>query len=324
MPMVVNCAAYEGGKRVADLSLDELGTGSKAPGSFVWVGLHEPDEQVLSKVQQAFNLHPLAIEDAHRAHQRPKLELYGEDIFLVLRTAHLGKDGEREIGETHVFAGRGYVVTVRHGASSSYAMVRARCEAAPGLLRHGEDYVLYSIIDFVIDNYLPLAECLEDAATQVEEQVLSQTAGRETVAQVYRLKKEIMEVRRSVAPVIDMAARLMRPDNPLVDPNIRPYFRDVQDHAIRVVENLDNVRDLLTAAVDAGFAYLSMTQNDVMRRLGAWAAILAVPTAIAGIYGMNFDVMPELHMTFGYPVVVGAIVVVCTVLYRMFRKRGWL
>ncbi|MFD2262602.1 magnesium/cobalt transporter CorA [Lacibacterium aquatile] len=324
MPMVVNCAVYENGRRVADLTLDELKDRPRKPGSFVWVGLHEPDEETLSTVQQAFNLHPLAVEDAHRAHQRPKLEQYGDDIFLVLRTAHLGKDNKRELGETHVFAGRGYVVTVRHGASSSYALVRARCEAAPALLKHGEDYVLYSIIDFVIDNYMPLAECLEDAATQVEEQVLSQTAGRETVAQVYRLKKEIMEVRRSVVPVIDMAARLMRPDNPLVDPNIRPYFRDVQDHAIRVVENLDNVRDLLTAAVDAGFAYLSMTQNDVMRRLGAWAAILAVPTAIAGIYGMNFEVMPELRMTFGYPTVVATILVICVVLYRMFRKRGWL
>jgi magnesium transporter len=321
--MIVNCAQYGDGRRECDLPLDRLPPPSAEPGRFVWIGMHEPDEDMLAKVQTAFNLHPLAIEDAHRAHQRPKLEFYGDNLFLVLRTAQQ-REGKTELGETHIFAGKGYVVTVRHGASSSYAAVRSRCEAVPAMLKHGEDYVLYSIIDFVVDNYLPVLQQMEDAVDEVEEEILSRTANRDTIARIYQLKKEIMGIRRSVSPVIEIAARLMRPDIPLIDPETRPYFRDVQDHALRLVESLDTLRDLLGAALDASFAYLSMSQNEVMRRLGAWAAILAVPTAIAGIYGMNFEDMPELKLWYGYPSVLTLILVFCGTLYIQFKRKGWL
>lgn len=323
MSTVVNCAAYEGGRRVADIDFEHAGPMEPHEGRFVWIGLHEPDAALMHAVQQRFGLHDLAVEDAHTAHQRPKLEVYGDSLFLVLRTARL-HEGRIAWGETHVFAGRGYVVTVRHGSTIAYKAVRARCEGAPRMLSMGESFVIYSVMDFIVDNLFPVLHELEGEVDALEDAVFAQGPGRVDIARIYELRHELLLMRRAVWPLQEVCARLMRYDAPLIEAEMRPYFRDVQDHVIRVVESIDNLRELLKGALEANLLLASVQQNDVTKKLAAWAAILAVPTAVAGIYGMNFEHMPELHTPFGYPAVLTLIVVLCAYLYHRFRRSGWL
>jgi magnesium transporter len=268
-------------------------------------------------------LHDLAIEDAHRAHQRPKLEIYGESLFIVLRTARL-HEAKVQSGETHIFAGPGYVVTVRHGASHSYSEVRARCESAPRMLAKGQDFVVYSIMDFVVDNYFPILDALEIEVERLDEAVFAQTSTRQDVERIYELRHELSQLRRAVAPLQEVCSRILRFDVPMIDREMNPYFRDVQDHVIRVLESIDNLRELLGAALEANLLFAALQQGTVMRKLAGWAAILAVPTAIAGIYGMNFEHMPELKQPWAYPAVLAAIAALCGYLYFRFRRAGWL
>ncbi|HUL08951.1 MAG TPA: magnesium/cobalt transporter CorA [Candidatus Acidoferrum sp.] len=325
MNMVVGCAAYEGGRKIADLDIDrldefEIGTGK---GRFVWIGLHEPSEELLQKVQKRFGLHELAVEDAHNAHQRPKLEIYAESLFMVLQTAQrVGHS--TQFGETHVFAGRGYVITVRHGPSSSYKEVRNRCEATPRMLKKGEDFVVYAIMDFIVDNYIPVVDCMETEIDELEEEVFKQAFQRDTVERIYELKRDLLELRRKVAPVVDIANRLMRFDLPVIDKDTHPYFRDVLDHAIRVNDSVDYLRELLNSALEVNLLLASVDQSEITKKLASWAAILAVPTAVAGIYGMNFQFMPELHWAFGYPLILLLILGLCGFLYWRFKKARWL
>ncbi len=321
--MVVACAAYEGGRRVADLEIDRLDDFKAGPGRFLWIGLHEPDEALLRRMQQRFDLHELAVEDARNAHQRPKLEVYGESIFMVLRTAQLAA-GRIEFGETHVFAGRGYVLTVRHGPSSSYKEVRQRCESAPHMLKKGEDFVIYSIMDFVVDNYIPVVDAIETEVETMEDALFDKPFDRKTVERIYTLKRDLLALRRIVSPLVEMTNRMMRFDVPVIDKHAHPYFRDVHDHAIRVSETIDVQRELLTSALEANLLLASVSQSEVMKKLAGWAAILAVPTAIAGIYGMNFENMPELRWQYGYFVVLGVTMAVCGYLFYRFRRSGWL
>lgn len=323
MTMVVGCAAYEDGKRVADFSIDDVPKFRRGKGRFIWIGLHEPSEELLRKVQSLFGLHDLAIEDAHNAHQRPKLEVYGNSLFLVLHTAQI-LGGKVEFGETHIFVGDGYVVTVRHGASSSYTDVRARCESAPELLRKGEDFVLYSLIDFIVDNYPPVIDALELEVETLEESVFKDTFDRGSIERIYDLKADLIALRRSVVPLADVTTRLMRFDVSLIDSDTHPYFRDVHDHVVRVAESIDNLREVLTAALEANLLLSSVQQNEVTKRLAGWAAILAVPTAVAGIYGMNFRYMPELEWVWGYPLTLLGIGGICGYLYYRFHRAGWL
>src|SRR4051794_17735471 len=321
--MLVNCAAYKAGRRVAEIDLEQANCIEAGQGDFVWIGLHEPDESLLRKVQQRFGLHDLAVEDAHTAHQRPKLEVYGESLFLVLRTAHL-KDGKIGWGETHIFAGRGYVVTVRHGSTTPYKAVRARCESAPQMLSRGESFVIYSVVDFIVDNYFPVLHELETEVDALEDSVFSHQSSRLDIARVFELRHELLIMRRAVLPLQEVCSNLIRFDVTLIAPEMRAYFRDVQDHVIRVVEGIDNLRELLKGALEANLLLASVQQNDVTKRLAAWAAILAVPTAIAGIYGMNFKYMPELEYAGAYPVVLAGIAASCAYLYHRFRRSGWL
>ena len=323
MTMVVGCAAYEDGKRVADFSIDDVPQFRRGKGRFVWIGLHEPSEELLRKVQRLFGLHDLAIEDAHNAHQRPKLEVYGSSLFLVLHTAQQQR-GKVEFGETHIFVGDGYVVTVRHGASASYTDVRSRCESAPDLLRKGEDFVLYSLIDFIVDNYPPVIDAVELEVEALEESVFKDTFDRGSIERIYDLKADLIALRRSVVPLADMTTRLMRFDVSLIDSDTHPYFRDVHDHVVRVAESIDNLREVLTAALEANLLLSSVQQNEVTKRLAGWAAILAVPTAVAGIYGMNFKYMPELEWAWGYPLTLLGIGGICGYLYYRFHRAGWL
>jgi magnesium transporter len=319
----VGCAAYEGGRKIADLDINNLDAFETGKGRFVWIGLHEPSQELLQIVQKRFGLHELAIEDAQHAHQRPKLEVYGDSLFIVLQTAQR-VEHSTQFGETHVFAGRGYVITVRHGPSSSYREVRSRCESTPRMLKKGEDFVLYAIMDFIVDNYMPVIDAMEVEVEQLEEHVFKREFKRRTIEQIYDLKRDLLALRRSVAPLVDIANRLMRFDLPLIDKDTHAYFRDVLDHAIRVNDGVDYLRELLNSALEVNLLLASIDQNEVTKKLASWAAILAVPTAVAGIYGMNFEVMPELRWTFGYPAVLLLIVGVCGFLYWRFKKVRWL
>lgn len=323
MNMVVGCAAYEDGRKIADLDIDHLDAFETGKGRFVWIGLHEPSLELLQKVQKRFGLHELSIEDAQHAHQRPKLEVYGESLFMVLQTAQR-VEHSTQFGETHVFAGRGYVITVRHGPSSSYKEVRTRCESTPRMLKKGEDFVLYAIMDFIVDNYMPVVDAMEAEIDELEEEVFKHAFRRNTVEQIYQLKRDLLALRRTVAPVVDIANRLMRFDLPVIDKDTHPYFRDVLDHAIRVNDGVDYLRELLNSALEVNLLLASVDQSEITKKLASWAAILAVPTAVAGIYGMNFDFMPELHSPYGYPAVMMLIVGVCGFLYWRFKRTRWL
>lgn len=326
--VVVASAAYCDGRRVADVPIAEAGRWAATEGHFVWIGLLEPDEPLLMEVKRQFGLHELAVEDALHAHQRPKLDVYGDSLFMVLRTARLGEgpqDGGRLVlGETHVFAGPGYVVTVRHGASTTYSPVRARCESTPKLLRHGEDFVVYAVMDYVVDCYGPVLDEMAAVIDGMEDTLLVRQPTMEEVERVHQLRRDLERLRRAASPLLEVCSRLERFELPIIDAEMRPYYRDVQDHVIRVNEQIGSLREFLSFTFETSMVLAAARQNDVTRRLAAWAAILAVPTAIAGLYGMNFEHMPELHWRYGYPAVLALIAVVCGTLYRRFRKIGWL
>ena len=325
MSAVVNCVAYAEGLRDKSVGIEEISEVLKQPDRFVWVGLHEPSEELLRQVQEEFGLHDLAIEDAHSAHQRPKIEMYGDSLFIVLRTAQVQGEGRGiEFGETHFFMGARYLVSIRHGSSLSYTEVRARCEAKPALLRNGPAFALYALMDSIVDQYFLIVDALEQQLQALEEKIFSESFSRETTADIYNLKRELLEVKRSVSPLIDICNRLMRFDLELIPEGTRPYFRDVYDHAVRINEMVDILRELLTTALEANFSLISISQNEVTKRFAGWAAIIAVPTMIAGIYGMNFQKMPELSWQYGYPVVLTLTIGSCLALYAHFKRSGWL
>ena len=321
---VIDCAAYAGGGRVAALSIDQIQSELTRDNQFVWLGLYEPDQSLLRHVQKQFGLHELAIEDAFNAHQRPKLELYDGSLFVVLRTAQRAASGRLEFGETHVFVGRNFVVTVRHGSLRSHIGVRQRCESTPHVLAKGPGYVLYALMDFVVDQYRPLVQQIEEDVQELEEVVLGDPTASEATARIYHLKRDLLALRRAVSPLVEVCNRLMRFDLPYIPEDMRPYFRDVYDHIVRLNETIDAQRELLTTALEAHLSLMSVAQNEHMKRITAWAAMIAVPTMIAGIYGMNFANMPELHWRYGYFVSLGAMAAACVLLYAGFKRSGWL
>jgi magnesium transporter len=323
---VINSAAYYNGVRVADVPVPDLGDAWRHSDRFLWVGLYEPDEKLLSHLQEAFGLHDLAIEDAHNAHQRPKLEVYEDSLFVVLRTARLSGGGEHriEFGETHVFVGRRYVVTVRHGSIKSHIGLRTRCEASPHLLAKGAGFVLHSLMDFIVDQYFPVIDALEAELDELEEHIFSGKFVRSVTSRIYHLRRDLLSLKQAITPLIDVSAHLTRIDSDFISPDTRPYFQDVHDHVIRIADLIDNLQQLSQTALDANLALISVAQNDDTKRLAAWAAILAVPTLIAGLYGMNFKNMPEYDLPFGYPLALIMMGTICVVLYRWFRKANWL
>ena len=325
MKGLINSVAYADGRRIGEVAIADISDVLREPGRFVWVGLHEPEAEMLAEIQQEFSLHDLAVEDAAHAHQRPKLERYGNSIFVVLRTVHIDQaTGGIDYGETHIFMGANYVVSVRHGGSLPYGDVRTRCEATPDLLIKGPGFVLYALMDFIVDQYFPLVDRFEDKLGELEDDIFRQTLTRETTERIYQLKRDLLEVKRAVAPLVDICNRLVRTDVTLIPDDARVYFRDVYDHTIRINEMIDTVRELLTTALEANLSLISVAQNEAMKRLAGWAAIIAVPTMIAGIYGMNFKFMPELEWPFGYPVTMIVMVGACAFLYYKFKRSGWL
>ena len=322
-PGVVDCALYRDGHRVRYVDVEELATLAGQEGCVVWLGLHEPDQELLGLIQAQLGLHELMIEDANHAHQRPKLEIYDNVLFLVLRTAQL-IDGEVRYGETHLIVGKGFVVSIRHGASASYAEVRRRCERTPELLRLGESAILYAILDFVADNYFPIIDKITEELGVIEDQIFSVMPAAEKIERTYRLRAGLLNMRHAVSPMIEICNQLRRHDFPARSSAIRPYLRDVHDHVLLVEDAIVDLRERLTAAFEASLLLSAARQNDIVKKLGSWAAILAVPTAIAGIYGMNFKNMPELEWSFGYPASLLLMLVICSGLYCLFRRKAWL
>lgn len=323
---VINSAAYHNGVRVANVPIPDLADAWRYSDRFLWVGLYEPSEQLLDHVQEAFGLHDLAIEDAHNAHQRPKLEVYDDSMFVVLRTARLCGEGEHriEFGETHVFLGPRYVITVRHGSMQSHVGLRARCEASPQLLTKGEGFVLHALMDFIVDQYFPVMDALEEELDALEDEIFSGKFVRSVTARLYHLRRDLLSLKQAVTPLMEVSSRLARINSSLIPHDTRPYFQDVHDHVMRIADLIDSLQQLSHIALEANLALISVSQNDDMKRLAAWAAILAVPTLIAGLYGMNFKFMPETEWVLGYPVVMVTMVSICGLLYRWFRKVGWL
>lgn len=324
MKEIINCAAYSNGQRIGNVALAEVHNVLQEENRFVWIGLHEPSEEVLVRVQSEFGLHDLAVEDARKAHQRPKIELYGDSLFVVLRTAQMGKGHHIEFGETHFFVGPNFIVTIRHGSSIPYTEVRARCENMPQLLSKGQGFALYALMDFIVDQYFPVVDVMEQELSVIEEKVFKEKPSRETTEQIYQLKRELLEVKRAVSPLIDVCNRLMRFDIKSISEETRPYFRDVYDHVVRINEMVENTRELLSSAMEANFSLLSISQNDVSKKFAGWAAIIALPTMIAGFYGMNFSFIPEAEWRYGFYSVILFTLAACTLLYYFFKRSGWL
>lgn len=320
---VVACSVYQGGRRIADIGIDEAGEWTKREGHVVWIGLWEPSRELLLRVQEQFALHDLAIEDAEHPHQRPKLEQYGDALFIVARTAQLIR-GRVSFGETHLFVGKGYIVSVRHGTSTSYAAVRQHWESCPAVLAKGEDFILYAILDFIVDNYMPVLDQIQEEVDDIEDRVLARPMSGGDIERLYMLRRDLLRLRNAAGPLVEVCRRLTGTDLPQVRPAMHTLFRDVTDHIRTVEEKIDNLREVLAFAFEASLLVGQSQETAIAKKLASWAAILAVPTAVAGIYGMNFADIPELKMAYGYPAVLGFILVVCSVLYWRFRRNDWL
>lgn len=324
-PMIRNLASYSmEGERRQDITLEQISDAlASSEVGFVWVALYEPDEHLLLKMQEEFNLHPLAVEDALKAHQRPKIELYGDSLFLVLQTAQVVK-GHIEFGETHVFIGARYLLTVRHGASLPFSPARERCEKNLALMKLGPSYGLYAVLDAVVDNYFPIVEEFKEELNDLEKDIFGEDYRRETIHRLYELKRDLTQLRLAVSPLQDMLNQLMQFHPTLVHDEVRLHLRDVYDHAVRVNEATDTMREMLTAAMSVNLALVTVAQGEVVKRLAGWAALLAAPTLLASWYGMNFQHMPELDGRYSYWIMMGVTVVVCSVLFLFLRKSRWL
>jgi magnesium transporter len=324
--VIVDCAIYENGqRRDGKVDLEQAYSERGKQNAFVWIGLFEPTEEEFESLRSEFELHPLAVEDAIHAHQRPKLEVFGDMVLLVLKTARYVDPTEViELGELLIFLGHDYVITVRHGEASELVTVRQELEGDPERMRGGPGAVLHAILDRVVDDYGPAIDGLQEDIDEVEAELFSGDRSANPAERIYRLLREVLAFRRASAPLIDPIEKLAAGHYEQVDPKIRDYFRDVNDHLIRARDQLDGMHDLLTSSLQANLAQVGVRQNEDMRRISAWVAIVAVPTAVAGIYGMNFEHMPELDWTYGYPAVLVFMLVVCSSLYWYFRRAGWL
>ena len=321
--MLVNCVAYENGEKVADLPLEDIRGYLKGPGSFVWVALKDPDESELQAVEDKFSLHELAVEDARHGHQRPKLEEYGSSLFVVLHVVERSGD-ELTQGEVAIFVGPGYIVSVRRSTSLGFVDVRRRCEQEPELLRHGPAYVLYALMDAVVDRYFPVLDHIAEEAENIEERIFSGQNTRAQIEALYGLRRKLMLLDRATGPLLEVAGKLHGGRVPPICAGLHDYFRDVYDHLIRLKQSIENLRELATTVMSVNLSLITINENEVTKRLAAYAALVAVPTMIAGVYGMNFQHMPELGWQWGYPAAVGAMALIDFYLVYRFKKAGWL
>jgi magnesium transporter len=322
MNSIVNSVAYQKGKRLGEISLDDISEVVQLPGTFVWLGLNEPDSDLLRKIQGEFSLHDLAIEDASNAHQRPKIETYGDSLFIVLKTGQL-EAGKVVFGETHLFVGANFLVSVRHGASTGYTEVRERCEKTEQLHAKGPGFALYALLDFIVDQYQPIVAQFERDFDAIENDIFKGTFDKLAIERLYDLKHQLLELRNAALPVTDICAELMRFHEALVPKELRAYFRDIQDHVSRLVGLIDGMREMLTTAMQVNLALVAHSQNEVVKQLAGWGAILAIPTVVFSMYGMNFQWMPELKWQFGYPTAILVTLLGCLYVHRRLRRAGW-
>lgn len=320
---VVAAAVYRGGARLGDIHLEDAGQWARSEGHVVWIGLYEPSAPLLELIRAQFALHPLIVEDVLSSHPLPRIEEFDDCLFIAARTAQMA-NGRVEFGETEFLVGKGYVVTIRHGASTSYATVRQRAEARNASLAEGEDYILYSLLDFIVDNYFPVLDSINAEVESIEDHILTKLMTSEEIEHLYTLRRDLLRLRNAVGPLERVCRWLERNNVLMIDKRMRPLFRDVRDHLRQVAERIDTLRETLAFAFEASLMNAQMQQNDIARQLAAWAAILAVPTAIAGVYGMNFENIPELKWQYGYFFVLLLTFSVCFILYFRFRRSGWL
>ena len=320
-----NLASYaRDGRRLRDISLEQISDALDDDGTgFVWVGLYAPDEPLLLKMQEEFGLHPLAVEDALKAHQRPKIEQYGDSLFLVLQTAQVVA-GHIEFGETHIFIGPRYLLTVRHGASLPFTPARERSEKNLPLMQLGSSYALYVVLDAVVDNYFPIVEEFKEELNELEKDIFAESYKRETIHRLYELKRDLTQLRLAVSPLQDMLNQLVRSYPELIRDEVRVYLRDVHDHVVRVNEATDTMREMLTAAMSVNLSLVTVAQGEIVKRLAGWAALLAAPTLLTSWYGMNFTHMPELDSPYAYWVIIALTVAICFGLYTVLRRARWL
>lgn len=320
---VIAAFLYRNGHRVRSVPIDERIACAADTSEFVWIGVADPTAEEMQTLARTYGLHPLAVEDAIKANQLPKVDLYGDQLFVVARTAHL----EEETicyGETALFVGQDHIISVRHGSARAHVTLRQDLEAVPQRLAQGTDYVLHAILDFIVDGYLPIIEGIEEEVLSMEQQMIDHFLGRDDVTRIFSLRRQLIRFQRILVPMHEVATKFVKIDLPCIDPEARPYFSDVRDHVRRVQVMVEDLREILSSVFESSNLLEQQRTGDITRQLAAWAAILAVPTAIAGIYGMNFDHMPELHTRYGYPIVLGVIALLCAILYVRFKKLKWL
>jgi magnesium transporter len=322
--MIVNCLAYAPNRPPRPVTMDGISDALCDKETFVWLGIADPSDEELRKVQEEFGLHELAIEDALTANQRPKIESYGNSMFIALRTMQLIDDEIAE-GEVHLFVSPQCVITIRHGNVRSFAPVRQRAESsAKHLLDKGAAYVLYAILDFIVDQYSEVATVLEARFDALEREIFTDQFDNRAIAKLYDIKSRMVDLRGAAMPVEGICSELVRLHEEFVSKELRAYFRDIQDHIARVVDTVDVVREMLTTAIQVNLALVQVSQNEIVKRLAGWGAVLAVPTIVFSLYGMNFKSMPELDWTLGYPVTLCGTVLGCAIMYWRFRRAGWL
>ena len=322
--MLINCVAYQDGTKLADCPIDDISEFLKRPGCFVWVALRDATPDELTKMQDEFGLHDLAVEDARHGHQRPKIEEYDDTLFAVLHTLTLDGQGSLAMGEVAIFVGPNFVLSVRNRTEADFLGVRARAEREPHLLKHGPAFVFYALMDAVVDRYFPIIDALETELEAIEDQIFEPRLGRTNIQRLYALKRKIGIVKHAAAPLQESVAKLVSGRVPQVCSGNREYFRDVFDHLARMNTSLDALRDTIGTAIQVNLSTLTIEETEITKRLAAWAGIFAVATAFAGIWGMNFEHMPELKLRWGYPAALAVIVVVCGFVWSRFRKSGWL
>jgi magnesium transporter len=321
--MLINCVAYQEGRKLADIDFREIHSYLARPGTFVWVALKDATEAELEQMREEFDLHPLAVEDASHGHQRPKIEEYGDQLFVVMHTVEVAGD-ELNVGEVDVFVGRNFVLSVRSRTERGFHDVRARAEREPDLLRYGAGFVLYALMDAIVDRYFPVLDAVEMQLEGVEEHLFGGTSPRENIEALYYVKQKLTTLKHAVSPLLEHVGKLYGGRVPMVCAGLGEYFRDVYDHLFRINQSIDSARETVNTAIQVALAMVNMGHGEITKRLAAYAALVAVPTMIAGVYGMNFEHMPELHWSLGYPLSIGLMAAIDAFLFFRFRKAGWL
>ena len=321
--MLINCVAYQEGKKLSDITVEAISDYIALPDTFVWVALREPENAELATMQEEFSLHELAVEDAMRGNQRPKIEEYGESLFVVIQAVELDGD-ELNIGEVDIFVAENYVLSSRKNVNRGFLGVRARAEREPHLLSMGSSFVLYALMDAVVDRYFPVVDMLESELEKIEDRIFIKGSQRDNIERLYELKRKVLLLRHAVAPMLDAVGKLHGGRVPSFCFDTQDYFRDVHDHLHRINSSLDTIRETISTAIQVNLSMVAIDEGEVNKRLAAWAAIFAVFTAFAGVWGMNFEFMPELKSRWGYPLAITFMFGLCGYLYYRFRKSGWL